>query len=76
MLIIILESVAEYTEKPLYSTNVGELTTENMVVDRLEEIFMQAARWDVVLLLDEADVVLESRSYENIRRNGIVSGKK
>ncbi|KIM98563.1 hypothetical protein OIDMADRAFT_31347 [Oidiodendron maius Zn] len=67
------ESVAEYTEKPLYSINVGELTTENMVVNRLEEIFTQAARWDVVLLLDEADVVLESRSYENIRRNGIVS---
>ena len=34
---------------------------------------MQASRWDAVLLLDEADVVLEKRSYEDIRRNGIVS---
>jgi hypothetical protein len=36
---------------------------------------VQASRWDAVLLLDEADVVLEKRSYEDIRRNGIVSGE-
>jgi AAA+ superfamily predicted ATPase len=44
------------------------------VVDRLQEIFTTASRWDAVLLLDEADVLLEKRSYEDLKRNGIVSG--
>jgi hypothetical protein len=51
------------------------LTAEDQVVSRLRKIFEQAARWDAVLLLDEADVILEKRSYEDLRRNGIVSGK-
>lgn len=69
------ESVAEYTQKPLYPINIGELTAEQSVVQRLQDLFLQASRWDAVLLLDEADVVLEKRSYEDLRRNGIVSGK-
>jgi hypothetical protein len=42
----------------------------------LQKAFDTASRWDAVLLLDEADVLLEKRSYEDIRRNGIVSGKR
>jgi len=68
--------VAEYTQKPLYPITIGELTTDANVVTRLEGIFQTASRWDAVLLLDEADVVLEKRSYEDIRRNGIVSGER
>jgi len=45
------------------------------VVTHLQKAFDTASRWDAVLLLDEADVLLEKRSYEDIRRNGIVSGK-
>jgi SpoVK/Ycf46/Vps4 family AAA+-type ATPase len=59
----------------LFPINIGELTAEDRVVSRLQKIFEQAARWDAVLLLDEADVILEKRSYEDLRRNGIVSGK-
>jgi AAA+ superfamily predicted ATPase len=69
------ETIAEYTQKPLFPINIGELTAEDRVVSRLRKIFEQAARWDAVLLLDEADVILEKRSYEDLRRNGIVSGK-
>jgi hypothetical protein len=68
-----LESVAEYTRKPLFRVNVGELTMEQNVVPRLQAIFRKASRWDAILLLDEADVVLEERSYEDLKRNGIVS---
>jgi len=65
--------VAEYTHKPLYSINIGELTAEDKVAARLQNVFVSAARWDVVLLLDEADVILEKRSFEDFKRNGIVS---
>ena len=39
----------------------------------LNEIFTSARRWNAILLLDEADIVLEARSFEDIGRNGIVS---
>ncbi|KAF2028630.1 P-loop containing nucleoside triphosphate hydrolase protein, partial [Setomelanomma holmii] len=64
---------AEYTHKPLYSINIGELTAEDKVAARLQNVFISAARWDAVLLLDEADVILEKRSFEDFKRNGIVS---
>jgi SpoVK/Ycf46/Vps4 family AAA+-type ATPase len=67
------ESVAEYTRKPLYALNIGELTAEDKVAARLQDVFVSAARWDAVLLLDEADVILEKRSLEDFKRNGIVS---
>ena len=67
------ESVAEYTRRPLYSINIGEVTSEVQVRSRLQQIFNEATRWNAVLLLDEADVMLEKRSFEDIRRNGTVS---
>jgi SpoVK/Ycf46/Vps4 family AAA+-type ATPase len=65
--------VAEHTRKPLYPINIGELTSDDRLVSRLQMHFDRAAAWDAVLLLDEADVLLEKRSYENLKRNGIVS---
>lgn len=67
------ETIAEYAQKPLLPINIGELTAEADMVIRLRKIFDMAARWDAVLLLDEADVLLEKRSFEDLRRNGIVS---
>jgi AAA+ superfamily predicted ATPase len=69
------ETIAEYTQKPLYPLNVGELTAQKDVVEHLQKAFNRASSWDAVLLLDEADVLLEKRSYENLVRNGIVSGE-
>lgn len=68
-----LESVAEFTHKPLYLLNIGELTAEDKLAARLQNVFVSAARWDAVLLLDEADVILEKRAFEDFKRNGIVS---
>ncbi|KAK4224660.1 putative atpase aaa+ type core [Podospora fimiseda] len=67
------ETVAEYTKKPLYPINIGELSSQNDLVERLSMHFNRASRWDAVLLLDEADVLLEKRSYENLQRNAVVS---
>lgn len=67
--------MAEVSEKLLVTVDVGQLAFESSVDSRLRTIFEQAVRWGAVLLLDEADVVLEKRSYENHSRNAIVSGK-
>ncbi|KAI1773165.1 hypothetical protein F4818DRAFT_423433 [Hypoxylon cercidicola] len=40
---------------------------------KLAEIFDAAIRWDAILLLDEADVFLQDRDYENLNRNALVS---
>ena len=68
------ESIAEYTERPLLSINIGEMSVEKYVERRLKNVFRQASLWNAVLLLDEADVVLEERAYEDVKRNAIVSG--
>ncbi|KAK0616618.1 P-loop containing nucleoside triphosphate hydrolase protein [Immersiella caudata] len=67
------EAVAEHTKKPLYPINIGELTSNNDIVEQLGMHFRRASQWDAVLLMDEADVLLEKRSYENLNRNAIVS---
>lgn len=62
--------------KPLIALSIGDLIVdESQLERRLLEEFERAIDWDAILLLDEADVVLEARSFEDVRRNGIVSGK-
>lgn len=67
--------MAEVSEKPLVTVDVGQLAFEESVDSHLRSMFEQAVQWGAVLLLDEADVVLEKRSYENHARNAIVSGR-
>ena len=69
------ETVAEHARKCLYPLNIGDMSGDRDVAQRLQDAFETAARWDAVLLLDEADVLLERRSYEDVRRNSIVSSK-
>ncbi|KAH8891768.1 P-loop containing nucleoside triphosphate hydrolase protein [Thozetella sp. PMI_491] len=68
------ESLAEIVQKPLIALSVGDLIWDEMQLQRrLQTEFQRAINWDAILLLDEADVVLEARSFEDVRRNGIVS---
>ncbi|PNP38116.1 hypothetical protein TGAMA5MH_09980 [Trichoderma gamsii] len=68
------ESIAEAVRKPLVAMSIGEMVwDETQLQERLQTEFQRAIDWDAVLLLDEADVVLEARSFEDVRRNGIVS---
>jgi hypothetical protein len=63
-------------QKPLIALSIGHLIRdESEVQERLEAEFKRAIDWDAILLLDEADIVLEARSFEDLRRNSIVSGK-
>ncbi|XXH00048.1 hypothetical protein Hte_006389 [Hypoxylon texense] len=68
------ESVAEYTKRPLLSITAADLGHEPIELERnLLRFFKDANNWDVVVLLDEADVYLERRSANDLRRNSIVS---
>ncbi len=69
------EAVAELLHKPLYSLSLGTLgTTAEDLERRLGEIMSLAARWDALILLDEADSFLETRSStSSLERNAMVS---
>jgi AAA+ superfamily predicted ATPase len=70
------ECLAEFVKKPLIPLSVADLVAEEeSIEDRLVEAFGNASRLSAMLLLDEADVVLEARSFEDMRRNGIVSSR-
>merc|ERR1712093_637386 len=67
------ELLAEHLRRPLMVISAGGLgTTAEAVEKRLPLIFKRAARWKAVLLLDEAEVLLEQRSLQDVHRNALV----
>ena len=67
------EVYAELIERPLYSISAGNLGTKaEQISKNLQQIFLQAKRWNCVLLLDEADVFVVQRGA-NIEQNAIVA---
>lgn len=44
------------------------------VEENLSFIIQLATAWDAIILIDEADVLLEQRSVNNLQQNGLVSG--
>ena len=70
------ESVASMAGKPLFSISTSDIGLSPADVEHnLESLFELAARWHAVLLFDEADVFLESRSSHtsDLTRNSLVS---
>ena len=59
---------------PLYALSMGTLgTTADDLEQRLGEILKLAAKWDAIILLDEADSFLEKRSSaSSLERNAMV----
>ncbi|KIW91000.1 uncharacterized protein Z519_08783 [Cladophialophora bantiana CBS 173.52] len=56
------ETIAEATGKPLLVVTVAEIGLEASKAEKsLEQIFYLAGAWEAILLIDEADVFLESR---------------
>jgi hypothetical protein len=71
-----LESIAEQTRKPLYAITGGELETGVIETDRtLRRIFTRVKTWNVILLLDEADMFLAKRERTDLQRSAFVSSK-
>lgn len=70
------ETIAAFTQRPLYSITCGDLGLEpRMVEESLLQHTRKADKWGCVLLLDEADVFLMQRNWQNVERNALVSGK-
>ncbi|KAF2729801.1 P-loop containing nucleoside triphosphate hydrolase protein [Polyplosphaeria fusca] len=70
------ESVATMAGKPLFAVSPSDIGLDPADVEHnLESLFELAARWRAVLLFDEADVFLESRSSytSDLTRNALVS---
>lgn len=67
------EVYAEVVGKPLYRVHSGQLgVTASSVEATLGGILQRAARWDCVLLLDEADVYIRRRDND-LQHNAIVA---
>ncbi|KAL1862663.1 hypothetical protein Daus18300_008461 [Diaporthe australafricana] len=68
------ETIAAYTGRPLYAITCGDIGTEPKELEKnLVQHTRLAEKWGCVLLLDEADVFLMSRTYDNMHRNAMVS---
>jgi hypothetical protein len=67
------EVYAEVVGKPLYRVHSGQLGTTAESVERsLSGILRRAARWNAILLLDEADVYIRCRDND-LHHNAIVA---
>ncbi|KAI1359172.1 P-loop containing nucleoside triphosphate hydrolase protein [Xylaria arbuscula] len=72
------ETIAVAARKPLFSISVADVGTQAKHVEsNLSKIFSLAAHWKAILLIDEADVFLESRGrvgeVQSMDRNALVS---
>jgi SpoVK/Ycf46/Vps4 family AAA+-type ATPase len=66
------EVYAEVMERPLYSVQCSQLGTDEEALEReLLRAFSRSARWNAILLLDEADVYVAARGTD-IQQNAIV----
>lgn len=68
------EGISELLHKPLYCVSSGELgTTPAQLEHELQKILDIAHSWGAVLLIDEADVYMEKRTFADMHRNALVS---
>ncbi|ERF71539.1 hypothetical protein EPUS_00528 [Endocarpon pusillum Z07020] len=67
------ESVAELLERPLLALTCGNIGTSATDVERLGQYLTWGELWGDLVLLDEADIYLEKRAYNEVERNSVVS---
>ncbi|KAI4212582.1 MAG: hypothetical protein LQ349_009343 [Xanthoria aureola] len=68
------ESIADHTRRPLLRAYAADVYGHGANVEaRLIELFELAARWNGILLLDEADVYMQDRAMHGLDQNQLVS---
>ncbi|KAL4735664.1 P-loop containing nucleoside triphosphate hydrolase protein [Aspergillus similis] len=68
------ECVAESLTRPLYRVNGSDLgSNADEIEANLQLVFDRVARWEAILLLDEADAYMAERSDDSLERNTLVS---
>ncbi|KAH7169102.1 P-loop containing nucleoside triphosphate hydrolase protein [Fusarium sp. MPI-SDFR-AT-0072] len=64
------ESVSENLKRPLYRIDTSDLGMDTSKLEgNLKTALDRCARWDAILLPDEADVFLEKRTSSNLTQN-------
>ncbi|KAI0112380.1 P-loop containing nucleoside triphosphate hydrolase protein [Nemania sp. FL0031] len=59
---------------PLYKATYADLGTDPEVLEkRLKDIFLRAANWKALLLLDQTDIFIQAREVQDWRRSALVS---
>ena len=67
------EAIAEMLHKPLYVVSMGELgTTPEVLEERLHDILSLCVPWEALVLIDEAEMLLERRTKNDLVRNAMV----
>lgn len=66
--------LSETTKKPLLKVHLGKLAEHPNWEQSLEYTFYTAESWDAILLIDEAEIVLEKRTFERMTQNSWISG--
>lgn len=67
------EAIAEQLHKPLYVVSMGELgTTPEVLEERLQDILDLCIPWRALVLIDEAEMLLERRTKDDLVRNAMV----
>ena len=71
-----VETIASCLARPLILISLGGIDLSYRFAEtKFEEMFETATARRAILLLDEADVLIEARSLEDITRNALVAGK-
>ena len=67
------EAIAELLQKPLYVVTAGDLGITAAEVEKTFGTVLDLCQtWDALVLMDEADIFLETRSSTEIQRNALV----
>jgi hypothetical protein len=67
------EAIAELLHRPLYVVSMGELgTTPEALEERLTDVLDLCVPWGALVLIDEAEMLLERRGKNDIVRNAMV----
>jgi len=53
---------------------LGRVASHQKWEQALEQIFVNAEDWKAILLIDEAEIVLEKRTFERMIHNSWISG--
>ena len=67
------EAIAELLHRPLYVVSMGELgTTPEALEERLTDVLEVCTPWGALVLIDEAEMLLERRTKNDLVRNAMV----
>jgi hypothetical protein len=68
-----VECLAQHVGRPLLSLKATDIGTDQSAEQKLSGWLDLAQRWNAVVLLDEADTILEQRKQNDLNRNTLVA---